>query len=203
MYLEKNKSKKRGFTLVEAMVAISILSLSITGPMLIAQKGIGSAIYARDQITAFYLAQEAVEFIRNVRDSNRIRNSNTSDPLAVIPWLQQFNNCKAAGNSGKKCQIDSQYVDFSDAKAIQVCNDSSNPDGPCPLLSYNTSSGLYGYCNGTTDCTGWRPTAYTRTIDIDDRTKPNEAVITVTISWKTTLFNPRKSFVITEYLFDF
>jgi hypothetical protein len=141
-----------------------------------------------------------VEFIRNVRDSNRIKNNNTTD--APINWLQQFNSCKVAGNSGKKCQIDSQYIDFTDPKAIQSCNDNTNPDGPCPLLSFNTVSGLYGYCTAN-NCDSWRKTAYTRTIEIDDRAKPNEAVITVTISWKTTLFNPRKSFVIKEYIFDF
>src|SRR4051812_13810349 len=56
------QNPRRAFTLVESMVAISILALAVTGPMIIAQKGIGSAIYAKDQITAFYLAQEAVEY---------------------------------------------------------------------------------------------------------------------------------------------
>lgn len=89
----KGTNSAKGFTLVEAMVAISILSLAVTGPMIIAQKGIGAAIYARDQITAFYLAQEAVEYIRNVRDTNRINN---------ISWLTSLTPCLDTG-SGQTC----------------------------------------------------------------------------------------------------
>src|SRR4051812_39565134 len=98
----KVRRSSRAFTLVESMVAISILSLAVTGPLLIAQKGIGSAIYARDQIMAFYLAQEAVEYIRNVRDSNRMTGT---------PWLSQFSSCNETG-AGERCQIDARY-DYS------------------------------------------------------------------------------------------
>lgn len=193
----QNKLQK-GFTLVETMVAISILSLAVTGPLLIAQKGVGSAIYARDQITAFYLAQEAVEYIRNVRDSNRISG---------VPWLEQFTNgpsaCKEDG-FGRRCQIDSQYSDFANSNAIQACSDSSNPDtdpnSPCPQMKIDSANNIYGYGSGG----NWAPTIFTRTISIDDRTKPNqEAEISVTISWNTTLFAPQKTFTIKEYIFNF
>lgn len=185
--------KQGGFTLVEAMVAISILSLAVTGPLLIAQKGLGSSVYARDQITAFYLAQEAVEYIRNVRDSNRITG---------ISWLSQFDECKEDG-SGRKCQIDSQYADFSpivSPDAIKLCDSPSSPNPPCPVLSLDTTNNIYGYGSGG----DWKPTIFTRTISIDDRVNPNqEAVISVTISWNTKLFTPLKTFTIKEYIFNF
>lgn len=181
--------------MVEAMVAISILSLAVTGPLLIAQKGVGSAIYARDQITAFYLAQEAVEYVRNVRDSNRI-----SKP-AGNSWLYQFDECKEDGSGNPRfCQIDAQYSNFNEnADAIALCNDVSNPAGPCPVLSFNSATGLYGYGVGGT----WRPTMFTRSIFIDDRVSSKEALVSVTISWQTKLFTPRKTFNIREYIFDF
>ncbi len=181
--------KQAGFTLVETMVAISILSLAVTGPLLIAQKGLGSSIYARDQITAFYLTQEAVEYVRNVRDSNRITGA---------AWLSQFGGCKEDG-SGRKCQIDSQYADFSAGGAIAAC-----PGGVCPVLSLNTASNVYGYGSGG----DWKPTIFTRTVSIDDRAKPGakpdqEAQVSVTISWGTKLFSPLKTFTIKEYIFNF
>jgi type II secretory pathway pseudopilin PulG len=181
------------FTLVEAMVAISILSLAVTGPLVIAQKGIGSAIYARDEITAFYLAEEAVEYIRNVRDSNRI--SGTS-------WLSQFSGCKESG-AGERCEIDARYPDFTTVGAIVSCyTDStyaSQPGGVCKPLSYDSSSKLYGYGSGGT----WTTTKFTRTISVDDRASAKEAMISVTISWSTNLFSPVRSFTVKEYMFNF
>ena len=185
------KTKKhKGFTLVEAMVAISILSLAVTGPLIIAQKGLGSAIYARDQITAFYLAQEAVEYIRNVRDSNRISG---------VEWLLQFSVCKEndSVSGSEKCQIDSQYSDFTNENAILAC-----PSEACPVLSLNTVNNIYGYPR--IPLNNWISTIFTRTITIDDRTKPNqEVMISVSISWKTKLFEPLRVFTIKEYIFNF
>ena len=159
------------------MVAISILSLAITGPLLIAQKGVASAIYARDQITAFYLAQEAVEYVRNVRDSNRISGS---------PWLQGLSVC----TGGATCFVDVRYSDFSSPSAVQTC-----PGGVCPKLNYDSATKLYTYGVGT-------PTAFTRTVRIDSSTG-KEALIEVTISWQTTLFAPVRTFAVKEYVFNF
>lgn len=59
-----------GFTLIEALVAISILTIAVTGPLSLASKGLAYSSYAKDEITAFYLANEAIDVIRNIRDTN-------------------------------------------------------------------------------------------------------------------------------------
>lgn len=197
--------KKRGFTLIEAMVAISILSLAVTGPLLIAQKGIGSAVYARDQITAYYLAQEAVEYIRNVRDTNRITGA---------WWLSQFSSCQPYNSGTPSCstingtyKIDARYSNFTNdggtptnyaddtvnASAIAVCS------GTCGTLSFDSSTKLYGYGSGST----WKTTPFTRTITIDNTASNKEALVTVTISWNTNLFSPPRIFTVKEYMFNF
>lgn len=186
--LHLQAAKKTGFTLVESMVAISILSLAITGPMLIAQKGIGSAIYARDQITAFYLAQEAVEYIRNVRDTNRIAGSS---------WLNGLTACVETG-SGEKCTIDARKTDFAAPGAINSC-----PAGVCPKISFDSTTGLYGYGVGAGNAT-----QFTRTVSIDTRgdtanVPAKEGVISATISWNTALFSPARTFTVKEYIFNF
>ena len=179
----------RGFTLVESMVAISILSLAVTGPLLIAQKGVGSAIYARDQITAFYLAQEAVEYIRNVRDSNRIEE---------VPWLSSLGECSVVSGT-ERCHIDAQHSDFKTVDAITSCTGAVS--NPCGKLAFykNGVDAYYGYGIGP----NWTPTQYTREIFIDNRAVSNEALISVTIKWNTSLFTPERVFTVEEYIFDF
>lgn len=81
------KKYEKGFTMVETLVAIFILLISITGPMAIAQSGLRSAFFSKDQTTAFYLAQDAIEYIKNKRDNNfvnQFRNPASSDWLSGI-----------------------------------------------------------------------------------------------------------------------
>jgi prepilin-type N-terminal cleavage/methylation domain-containing protein len=77
---QKNKghqslSSSKGFTLVESLVAISIFSLSILGMMSVLSQSLGSTTYAKDKIIAAYLAQEGLEYVRNVRDNYVLYNA--------------------------------------------------------------------------------------------------------------------------------
>jgi len=116
-------STRRGFTIVEALVAITIMLVSITGPLTIISKTLSYARFARDEITAFYLAQDAVEFIRNTRDNNLIAGND---------WLTGLNVCTGGGI----CAVDS-----SEGTAT-ICASSCNP------LKISSSGG-YGYISGT------------------------------------------------------
>lgn len=109
----------RGFTLIETFVAITILLTAIAGPLTIASKGLSSALLARDQITAFYLAQDAIEYVRYKRDTNALQG---------IPWLQGLDACL-----GALCRVDSKE------DAIAACG------GACPPLRYNEGSGFFSY----------------------------------------------------------
>ncbi|MEK7156326.1 MAG: prepilin-type N-terminal cleavage/methylation domain-containing protein, partial [Patescibacteria group bacterium] len=79
-----------GFTLVETLVAVMLLSVAVVAPMSLAARSLGSAYYARDQITAFYLAQEAIEALRSIRDSQILLIAGSSsgappDIFGLIP----------------------------------------------------------------------------------------------------------------------
>ncbi len=182
----------RGFTLVEAMVAISILSVAITGPLLIAQKGIASAAYSRDQITASYLAQEAIEYIRNARDTNNISGA---------PWLDVFDQVCV---SPSVCRVDALYTrvresDGTATPAVQGCT-----AGTCPKLNLNKTEGLYGY----ESTSGWTQTPFTRSVTITPLpigtpiASANEVAVSVTVSWNPNLFSPVKSFSVKQILFN-
>jgi len=65
-----SNNRQQGFTLVEAMVALVILTTAL-GPMLyLANSAVNSAYIIRDNMIASGLAQEGVEVVRNIRDAN-------------------------------------------------------------------------------------------------------------------------------------
>ena len=74
----------RAFTLVETLVAVAILTIAIVGPYTAAAKSLAAAYVARDELVASGLAQEGVEYARNVRDTNY---------LAHNPWLTGLSAC--------------------------------------------------------------------------------------------------------------
>jgi prepilin-type N-terminal cleavage/methylation domain-containing protein len=61
---------QKGFTLLETVVALGILAIGITGLFVILQDIERNFGFAKGYIASAYLNQEAVEYIRNIKDSN-------------------------------------------------------------------------------------------------------------------------------------
>ncbi|MBI2630786.1 hypothetical protein HYW73_01030 [Candidatus Nomurabacteria bacterium] len=61
--------KGGGFTLVETLVSVSVFTVSILGLLVVLSQGIANTGYAKKKLTASYLAQEGIEYIRNMRDT--------------------------------------------------------------------------------------------------------------------------------------
>lgn len=81
-------NKQKGFTLLETLVAISIVTLTIIGPLAMAAQASKLISVAKNQLTATYLAQEAMELVRYQKDSNMIEAvANTSSTLGY-DWLR-------------------------------------------------------------------------------------------------------------------
>jgi type II secretory pathway pseudopilin PulG len=167
------KNKIKGFTLLEALVAISILMVAVVAPITIAQKGLSSASYSKNQMIAAYLAQDAIEFIKNKRDVNVINNK--------ADWLDGLGVCL----SGRSCKIDTN-------KGLGT---GEITEATTPIIPLNINSGFYGYVEDP----GYQVTNFTRTINMETKEingVDDQAMITVTVGWgadsitvKTLIFN--------------
>ncbi len=87
--------------MVETLVAVAILMISIAGPLTIANKGLTAAIYAKDQVIASFLAQDAMEYVKNMRDNN----ANTD----ISNWLTAPKDLFSCTNTSK-CTIDTTNI---------------------------------------------------------------------------------------------
>lgn len=191
----RNLSSK-GFTLIETLVAVSILLLAIAGPLTIAARGLFAASAAKDQTVAFFLAQEGIEIIRSVRDTNG---------LNLYTWTSGL------PSAGDYFTVDSTIYEMyantpPPSSPVKVgslgtgvfvsCPTASNP-ATCPTMTYNTSAHSYGYGSGGSNTTT-RFKRYARyTIG---GSNSNEMILSVTVEWSSGVFN--RSFTLQEVLFN-
>lgn len=182
-----------GFTLIETLVAITILVLAITGPLQIASNALNSAFYVRDEITSYYLAVEGVEYIKNYRDTRFLEDAfnNSSDPAL---WLEGLGGC--IGTSG--CDVRSTISpDSTSPEPIINCDDDASNE--CLHLKYNQDTGFWGH----DEIAGALETKFRRNIQIipDSVDGATYATVKVTISWSgQSLFGGQKTFVLTDLI---
>jgi prepilin-type N-terminal cleavage/methylation domain-containing protein len=84
--------KSSGFTLVETLVALSIFTVSILGLMSVLASGISNTTYAKQKITASYLVQEGIEYIRNMRDKEVLFGGSFNSFKTALSSCRNENN---------------------------------------------------------------------------------------------------------------
>lgn len=175
---------RKAFTLIETLVAVSLLAIAIVAPMSLTTQALGTAYYARDQVTAFFLAQEAIEAVRSVRDKNILSTAlgTPTDLMTGIP------------TSGNPFTVDTVNL-TNGAPTLTTCS------GTCPRLQ--TNGNLYGYQSG------WSNTNFIREVracylqtDGSCSASPatDELRVSVTVIWQTAAFQQR-SFTLRENLY--
>jgi prepilin-type N-terminal cleavage/methylation domain-containing protein len=172
---------KKGFTLVETMVAISILMLAILGPLSIASSGLRNSLFAKDQVTAYYLAQEGIEYVRYIRDDNYLQSSGN--------WLEGLDDC--TGSFG--CAIDTG----------EWFTDNMEVTSPCPSLNCVNHDDLYKDSSTeyyTHQSSGNTATPFSRIVKVVENPVEKEVKVTSTVTWQTGV--GQKSFELTESVFN-
>lgn len=182
-------SEKKGFTILESLVSISILAVAVTGPLVYVTNSLKAAEVARDQTIAFYLAQDAVEHIKNVRDDNK-------------------NNARGGWLSGMEDCINSNGCIFDRFERITPQTCAAPPAGCEVMRKSGTGETFEGYGYGTGG--SWEDSPFTRTVviefvehDVDgylERNYEEEVKVIVTVAWTTRTVD--REVVVTEHIFN-
>lgn len=185
----KSKKFKAGFTLLETLVAVAILMISISSAFALAPEGLSGSRFAKNQTTATYLAQEALEVVHNSRDNKMLFSPNSSNALN---WLDNVKQCL-----DKLCTVNPITLD------LDVCTKACPP-----LKTIKSVDDSITYGNGVifdTDSSS-QTSIFTRTVTIQK--VPNttignndtEAKVTVRVSWKEGIIS--KNTEVSENIFD-
>ncbi len=179
-------NSKQGFTVLESIVAILVLSLAISGAFAAVRQGLHQSILSKDEVRAFYLAQEAVEIVRNKRDTNQLAflNDGTTNWLSGIT-SDASDNCYF----GKICSIDASSYNFVSLGST-YCGNSWDS---CQNLRQNQTDFRYG------NDTSWANTNFKREIMFES-VSGSEVAMIVRITWTKGLLT--KEFKIKTHLFN-
>ncbi len=172
------QQKSKGFTLIEVLVAVFILITAVVVPLTIGSKAYAYSNFVRDQSTASYLAQEAVEFVRLVRDNASL---NPSPSGAWVDFKSAIDTCMS--DSG--CQ----FSVLEDSPSIDECG------GKCDSL-YRQAGGTYSY-TPVEGSNKW----FLRTVKtvVVGKNAFERVQVEVTVLWNTNGIDER-SFTVTDYL---
>lgn len=162
----------KGFTLVETLVAITVLAVAIAGPFRAIQGALQGSFITRDQLTATALAQEGIEYIHARRNNNY---------LAGAAWLNGMNGTGGPNCSANTCRVDPR------ADTIAVCS------GAQCRLNFDSTTNRY------THQTGFSVSRFSRTVQLSSLSA-DEARITSTVTW--TIGAVGYTFTLTENIRD-
>lgn len=112
----KNRSGfRQAFTILETIIAITVIGLVITAATQLTQSSLKIGRLTTNQFIAFHLAEEGLEIVRNMRDSNWLQNaswrSGLDDGLYGI--------AENSGNSGPRWTL-KKIGTAADAEKIEL-----------------------------------------------------------------------------------
>lgn len=162
---------------METLLAVLILTIAIAGPLTIAAKGLQLTLISRDQVMAGLLAQDALEYVHFLRDTNRLNNQSWLAGLNGVSnnHTTNISGGQATCTGGNFCTIDSL------ADQVTLCG-TSLAECSSTYLYYNASGGNYTY-----QTAGNTRTIFSRSVSVTTPSpggNAGEADIRVVVQWR-------------------
>ena len=123
--LNKTGNECAGFSLLETLIAIAVLTAAVLGPLALSSRSIRYVETSRNNLIASNLAQEGLELVKNIRFNNIINGRQ---------WDRDLTTCRTSPNGCFIYPVD-----------LRVRNCSSN----CRFLNFDSSLHLYNYRSGS------------------------------------------------------
>lgn len=188
--------KNRGFSLVEVLVAITILLLVIVGPMQIIARSINSTNFATEQVNAWFLAQEGLELAQKGRDDLVLQNfkfqiNPPGEDTPMSQFLTRYASCIGVNGA---CGLN--IADGNIEPSVVDCNLVSN----CKLYM-DTTNERSSYKHTATLV----PSLYTRVIKMERFPASGtvrEIKVTSTVTWRTGSLIANQKVEAVTYLFN-
>lgn len=167
------KKRNKGYSLVEVLVAITVLLIALVGPLTIASSGLKRANFAKEQTLAIFLAQEGMESVVKLREDAAL-GASSFDNLSQV-WTTTFSAI------GSRCVVgSSNYCGVSIAEDGSINSNSIYQCTATNCLIKHLSSARVPYRQGTS-VTG-EDTIYTRQIQVTVSGSAYAQVVS-TVSW--------------------
>lgn len=183
----------KGFTLIEAMVAVTLLSLAILAPFEAVQRVMSASRIAKDQLIASSLAQEGLEYARFVRTSNYIYAYKNGDlgSYDIIAGLDGHSS-DLFGNSNCMPPSSTCTIDPSKDPASAIKHYLGVPPDT-EVLYFNSAGGYYNQSKAGT------ATPFKRYLTL--KTGTGYEIVTVTVTWSEHGI-PVPPLILTQRLYD-
>jgi prepilin-type N-terminal cleavage/methylation domain-containing protein len=146
----------KGFTLIELLITITVVLIGISGVFVAIQQSITTIDYSRSRLVAALLAQEGVEIVKNIRDTNLLEGDNWDEGL-------QPNGC--------------YEVDYGDPVDLDPNINFS------PVCNYSTLAFLKKQENDFYNYNLGQETIYKRVVEIN-KISSEKIRLTVTVYWR-------------------
>lgn len=154
----------KGFSLIETLVAITVLIGAIAGPLTLASQGIKAASLFKNQLIASNLAQEGMELVHAKRDSNILQGNGWMDTI--------IDTCGGSGCYARYTPTDNTANQIS----FQSCDASG-----CPKFFVTPEDWYVQKKTGDADDS---ETIFDRTIHVTQIVPGKEVKVETTISWQ-------------------
>lgn len=188
-----SRPQKSGFSLIETLVAITILLLVVVGPLSISSRTAKSANFASEQAIAHFLAQEGLELAQKAKDDLVLEHFNTAtdawvlftNPAGTYGSCQNTTGCGLVMSGAVLGRVDTPVVNCASSATA------------CALWESNTiTRPVYRHSS-----TGATSTPYSRVIRFD-QVSDREIRVTSEVTWRTGTLLASQRVRLVSYLFN-
>ena len=120
-------NKNRGFTILEVLVAVFIITVGGLAAYAMVQQIVFDTFSSSYRLTAAYLAKEGIEIVRNIRDTNWLEAENWDNGLTSTDWavcaLTKYERkvtITPDGDDKLKVVVDVRWTERGDTHTITV-----------------------------------------------------------------------------------